>query len=197
MRRVSNFDEVNDALRQLFALRDSLLVLNVDWHQRRIINAHPSVDDFDYVVRKELHDLVGGGKTAHPVRASSVVAANYDKITFGAGVGIPIIVGSNITPPYVWSNNRTGRPSIIFLCANVSPTGADLILDVKKNGASIFTLGSVHFPAGTGNRVVVSYSGVFTGTSFTRGDVITLDCTQTGSTLAGQDVQVTTFCTLT
>lgn len=195
MRRVKDWDELNSALRDLYLFRDLMITANVDWHQRRIINAHPSVDDFDYVVRKELIDRLGDFKTPRSLITSS--AKLFDKITFGIGVGTPAVVGSYVTPPFVWSNSKSGRPAMIFLCANTSPVGADFKVDIRKNDSSIFTAGFVTLPDSTANRAVVSYSGVFIpGTQFARRDVVTAHVTQVGSSFAGQDVQVTIFCNL-
>lgn len=195
MRRVVTIEDVNAALRELFQFRDALLTANVDWHQRRIINAAPSVADYDYVVRKELRDLLGTFKTPRAVITQS--GPGYDKITFGIGVATPAVVGDYVTPPYVWSNPKNGRPQAIFLCANVPPLGGDFRVDIKKNGISIFSAGFVTLPDFTPARFVVTYAGVFTsGLQFSRRDVVTAHVLSVGAVNAGQDVQVTIFCTL-
>ena len=192
-----DFSEINSVLSDLIQFKNIFTLKNVDWKKRRIVNASPSVDDYDYVVRKELIDTIGGATTPRSIITRAGAAANYDKATFGIGVGTPAAVGDYVTPPYVWSNNRVGRPSIILICANISPTGADLILDIKKNGSSIFTAGQVILPASTANRAVITYSGVFTtGLSFSRSDVLTPHVLQIGSTLEGQDINVVVFCPL-
>lgn len=70
-----------------------------------------------------------------------------------------------------------------------APTGADLILDVLKNGTSIFTT-----PA---NRPTVTAGSTQTTTfprpdvfSVSRGDVLALSVVQVGSTVAGSDLDV-------
>lgn len=191
-----DFSEANSVISDLVQFKNIFTLKNVDWKKRRIVNASPSVDDYDYVVRKELIDRIGGGTTPRAIITRAAAAANYDKATFGIGVGTPAAVGDYVTPPYVWSNSRVGRPAIVFLCANISPTGANLIVDIRKSGVSIFTAGQVVLPAGTANRAVVSYSGVFTGVSFARGDVLTPHVLQIGSTLEGQDINVVLFCPL-
>lgn len=193
-----NFSEINSVLSDLIQFKNIFTLKNIDWKKRRIVNASPSVDDYDYVVRKELIDTFGGGTTPRSILTrGSVAAANYDKATFGIAPGAPALVGDYVTPPYVWSNSRVGRPNIIFICANICPTGADLILDIRKNGSSIFTAGQVILPSGTSNRAVVTYSGVFTtGLSFSREDVLTPHVLQIGSTVEGQDINVVIFCPL-
>jgi hypothetical protein len=36
---------------------DAMRTRNLDLHKKRVINAGPSQDDYDYVIRKELFDL--------------------------------------------------------------------------------------------------------------------------------------------
>ena len=77
----------------------------------------------------------------------------------------------------------------VRISVNTAPTGATIIVDVNKNGTTIFTT--------QGNRPVISASA-FTGTStnpdvttFASGDYITFDVDQIGSTVAGADLVCT------
>lgn len=70
-----------------------------------------------------------------------------------------------------------------------APTGASLILDVKKNGTTIYST--------TGNRPTIAISGFATTTEPTPdvtamavGDYLTVDVAQIGSTVAGSDLTV-------
>jgi hypothetical protein len=72
---------------------------------------------------------------------------------------------------------------------NTAPTGAALIVDVNKNGTTIYTtqtarpqIAAAGFTA-TGNSPAV--------TTFAAGDYITVDVDQVGSTVAGADLTVT------
>lgn len=196
IRRVTNFDQLNDALRELFQFADTLSTRNINLTKRRVINAHPSIDDYDYVVRKELHDLVGGGVAGR--RKPTTTAKTYDKITFGIGIGRSIEVGSNATPPYIWTNVANGRPDIVAMAANTPPTVTDLIIDIKKNGTSIFLADEYTFPASTAARTVVhDSSSIFkSNLLFTRYDVFSLDVLQTGSGVAGGEIEIVVFCNL-
>lgn len=54
-----NLTSLADAFKAIKELEDTVAYLttkNLDFHQRQIKNAHPSIDDYDYVVRKELRD---------------------------------------------------------------------------------------------------------------------------------------------
>lgn len=69
-----------------------------------------------------------------------------------------------------------------------APTGASLIVDINKNGTTIFTTQA--------NRPTIAASG-FLGsttapavTTFAAGDYITIDVDQVGSTVAGADLVV-------
>lgn len=81
----------------------------------------------------------------------------------------------------------------VLVEVGTAPTGAALIVDVKKNGTTIFTT--------TANRPTVAISGFSsptTGagsgvpdvTNFAAGDVLEVDVTQVGSTVAGSDLGV-------
>lgn len=75
----------------------------------------------------------------------------------------------------------------VRVSAGTAPTGAALIVDVKKGGTSIF-------PTTPKPRVAI---GANTGTAvpdttaWAAGEYLTVDVTQIGSTVAGSDVTVT------
>jgi hypothetical protein len=87
--------------------------------------------------------------------------------------------------------NRTGRTLNVVGCwvsANTAPTGAAILVDVNKNGTTIYTT--------QGNRPTVAISGnggVLTTpdiTTIADGDYITADIDQIGSTVAGANLVV-------
>lgn len=72
--------------------------------------------------------------------------------------------------------------------ADTAPTGATLIVDVNKNGTTVFTT--------QGNRPAIAISGnTATGTpdvtTLAAGDFLSVDVDQVGSTVAGSDLTVT------
>lgn len=87
--------------------------------------------------------------------------------------------------------NTTGGAltiSKVHIAVNSAPTGAAIIIDIHKNGTTIFTTQS--------NRPQIAISG-FTGQSTTievpswaDGDYLQMDVDQIGSTLAGNDLVV-------
>jgi len=78
---------------------------------------------------------------------------------------------------------------------NTAPTNASLIVDVKKNGTSVFT------PATAGVRPTIpttqftnkttSFSTASGSTTWANGDYLTINVDQVGSTIAGADLVVT------
>lgn len=88
-----------------------------------------------------------------------------------------------IVPPGNWTiSSITG----IIVTAN---TGASVLVDVNKNGTTVFTTQSnrLTVPAST---TTIQTSGTIQVTSVTGGDVISMDIDQIGSTIPGADLSV-------
>lgn len=73
--------------------------------------------------------------------------------------------------------------------AGTAPTGAAIIIDIHKNGTTIFTT--------QGNRPTIAISGNDSGevtdmdvVTLAKGDYLTMDIDQIGSTIAGKDLVV-------
>ncbi len=88
--------------------------------------------------------------------------------------------------------NDTGRPltiSVVRGSVGVAPTGAAVILEIKKNGVPITdTANRVTIAAGTQTDTTT----VFTHPVWNNGEYLTVDILQVGSTVAGS-VLVTTI----
>lgn len=79
----------------------------------------------------------------------------------------------------------------VALYFKTAPTGTSIIVDIKRNGTSIFPSGfSCEYPAGTSG--LVTYAS-FAGAPLTlaKNDLITIDVLQVGSTVPGKDGTVT------
>jgi hypothetical protein len=90
----------------------------------------------------------------------------------------------------------TARFPVPFACTIVdvrtavgtAPTGAALLVDVNKNGTTIFTT--------QGNRPSIAIGGTSSSaavpdvTALAAGDLLTVDVDQIGSTIAGSDLTV-------
>jgi hypothetical protein len=110
-----------------------------------------------------------------------------DVLVFVLGSGIPATTGVDKTN-HIYAVS-TGSISKAFISAKTAPVGSALIVDIKKNGTSIWNV----TPA---NRLQLA-SGATTGTqtsfdatTVTSGDVFSIDVVQVGSTTAGQDITV-------
>ena len=87
--------------------------------------------------------------------------------------------------------NSTGRTlTLVNAIASVgtAPTGSSVIVDVNKNGTTIFTTQA--------NRPTIAIAGKSSGkktpdvTTLADGDSLTIDIDQIGSTIAGSDLTV-------
>jgi hypothetical protein len=72
--------------------------------------------------------------------------------------------------------------------ANTAPTGAALIVDMNKNGTTIFTTQSNRPQIAVSTNTNLSSTAQVT--TFAAGDYITVDIDQIGSTVAGSDLTV-------
>ena len=87
----------------------------------------------------------------------------------------------------------SGRIVAAAVSAETAPTGADLIIDVNVGGASVFAVAGDQptIAAGANDSAVAPATAAAAATDFVAGDVITVDVTQVGSTVAGSDLTVT------
>lgn len=124
-----------------------------------------------------------------------------DAVCHGGGGGLAqferfrynvLQTGTNVCPRWYNKTGDTKTVSAVFVMVETAPTGADLIIDVNKNGTSIFA----STPA---NRPTISASGT-SGTSGTPdttsladGDYVTFDIDQVGSTIPGSDLLIVVF----
>jgi hypothetical protein len=76
------------------------------------------------------------------------------------------------------------------LTAGTAPTGADLIIDVNKNGTSIYTT-QANRPTITAGQNAGGPGATPDVTALIAGDYLTVDIDQIGSTVAGSDLTVT------
>jgi hypothetical protein len=100
--------------------------------------------------------------------------------------GVVTVVAS----PLRWYNRTGGTRTIhgAWVAAGTAPTGADIIVDLNKNGVTLFTV-QANRP-----RVLVGTNGGALATpavtTFADGDYLTVDVDQVGSGVAGADVTV-------
>lgn len=129
-------------------------------------------------------NFVGGGVVASN-SGDAVTVKVADIQTFGYPGTLATYVGAGRY--YIESACTI---SSIRASVGTAPTGASVIVDVNKNGTTVFTTQA--------NRPTIAASGFTSGavtnmniTSLAAGDYLTIDIDQVGSTIAGADLTVT------
>ena len=152
------------------------LALGNDANALKIINlAEPTLSS-DAATKNYVDTHSGGGGAS-----GSITTA-----TFILGLGTPVTVGVNKTNVLICSKSGTFYKAYAY--AKTGPTGADLILDILKNGASIWANGANRLKIVAGQ--VSGNTSTFDVTTVSQGDLYTIDVDQVGSTIAGQDITV-------
>lgn len=77
----------------------------------------------------------------------------------------------------------------VVAAVNTAPTGASIIIDVNKNGTTIFST-QANRPSIVASAYKTSSPAVPNVTAFAAGDYITVDIDQVGSTVEGSDLVV-------
>lgn len=182
MRAINSLSDVQAVINEFANRLDTLSVKNWDRRQTRITNAHPSVDPYDYVVRKELDSLKGG--------ASTVVASGVNKATFGLN---DATVGNDKTPHYFV--RASGTPQRIQANAKVAPTGTPLILTLEQQLTSGGVWTELLVPA-TRLTIPLNSTWIHEITTFaptaalTKGSLLRIAVTQGDSNLVCREVEV-------
>ena len=76
-----------------------------------------------------------------------------------------------------------------------APTGANAIFDVNKNGTTVMTTNKVVIEATETSSITATTQPGITTSSFSKGDIISCDIDQIGSTLAGKGASITLLIT--
>lgn len=105
-------------------------------------------------------------------------------------VNLEVVTGTHRVPIMFEGTSQSINVKSIRAKVGTAPTGAAIILDVHKNGTTIFTTQA--------NRPTIAISADDSGevtnmdvTTLAKGDSLTLDIDQIGSTIAGKDLVVT------
>ena len=106
------------------------------------------------------------------------------------GADLEVVSGTHRIPIMFDGTPKSITIKSIRVMVGTAPTGAAIIVDIHKNGTTIFTT--------QGNRPTVAISAFDSGevtnmdvTALAKGDYLTLDIDQIGSTIAGKDMVVT------
>ena len=112
------------------------------------------------------------------------VDASWENCPFSQAGTLAVKVGTSRYPV----KGGTFQIQTIAAMVDTAPTGAAVIIDVNKNGASLYgTQANRPTIAAGSNGATV---GAHTATTVTDGDYLTVDIDQVGSTVAGADLVV-------
>lgn len=134
----------------------------------------------------------GGVPTLYLINdAGSIYEVSEGRPSFLATVSGGLVIGSSLTPIIPVHRDLTIVKA--YAVVKTAPTGASLIIDINKNGSSIWA----STPA---NRVTI-IAGATTGnetdfdtTTLSEGDSLTFDIDQVGSSVAGADLSILLRC---
>jgi hypothetical protein len=141
---------------------------------------------------REINDALQGQNQAaasRPFRVVSGSSNGFYRYVFGLGAGSNIAVGTSATPKN--TSEQKVQLARWRITANVAPVGSSIVVDLMRNGVSIF-------PAGLANKVVLP-SGLLKnkGTTFLTAPLIMAyedellpDVLQVGSTTPGFRIQI-------
>ena len=123
--------------------------------------------------------------------AGTVYELNESRPTMVFTITGTLSTGTSLTPMLIATRPMT----IIKAYANVktAPTGANLIIDINKNGTSIWN-------STPDNRLTITATNTsgtqtsFDTTSLAEGDSLVVDVDQVGSTIAGEDITISLRC---
>lgn len=102
-----------------------------------------------------------------------------------------LVTGSNLTP--ILPVHRDLEIIKAFAVVKTAPTGADIIIDINKNGTSIWN-------ATQANRLRITATNSsgsetdFDTTTLSEDDSLTFDIDQIGSTIGGADISIYLMC---
>lgn len=116
------------------------------------------------------------------IKSIRTVEINTEAAAFSKGGALTVASGTFRYP----IKGGTFNIDSVAAMVGTAPTGAALIVDVKKNGTTIFgTAGNRPTVAAGANAATV---GAYSITSVTTGDYLSVDIVQIGSTVAGSDL---------
>lgn len=198
---INNLDNTSDANKPVSSAQATAIALKAD-HARTISTTAPLTGGGDLSANRTLAisaasasavgavelltpaEVSTGTDTTRAMTAEGAASTYVKEITFT--VPGTLVVGAGAARYYL----PTARTiSAVRASVGTAPTGASVIVDVNKNGTTIY---------GTqGNRPTIAISGftdlgeAASGGVCAAGDYLTIDVDQVGSTIAGANLTVT------
>lgn len=178
MKSITSLQEAAQAINELQNRLDTVNSKNWDRRQTRIVNAHPSIDPYDYVVRKELDE-----------RAQTTVVqgtgTGYEKVVFGVGINSNLQVDTDVCPHYISLYTLTA--DICLAKVKTVCSGSDIQVQFYKNGIDELFTTPLIIPIGS---LAVQMKSDFAITSISYKDYLTCNVLQVGSGIRGKDLTV-------
>jgi hypothetical protein len=138
MRALRDTKDVQLVLKELMDWKDKLTSKDWNFTGLRIRNASPSLDDYDYVVRKELKDST----------SQTVNVSNLYSICFQSN-GTTLASGTNVASSYIVGLGREGIVVKVYISLNSDQVAAgDIIVMPTLNGVALLKNNLV-LPAGS------------------------------------------------
>lgn len=106
-------------------------------------------------------------------------------VTWGLCTQAPCAVGTDLTNH--WIVPRGLKPKLCYASFKVAPQGSAFVLDIKREGTSIFTAGNWTIAAGSRK----AQAAAFVAGKWNGGEDVSVDISQVGSTTPGQALTVT------
>ena len=162
-------------------IAESKLALNYATHARQhVLN---SASDHTGTLTTGQHGTLADGSHSNAKVTTTLSFAIVGTLTVGIDKAPTILAPCTLTIVKV------------KLVVKTAPTGAAIIIDVNKNGTTIFTTQANRPQIAAG--ATQGDSGTPDVTALAEGDKLTIDIDQIGSTIAGADLTVEVVCTQT
>lgn len=175
MRNVTNFDDCNVLFREVFGELDKLRSQDIDMQKRRVVNASPSQKTYDYVVRKELLDIIGKGGGTESVTQTTTSGGLYGIVFTTAGTAK---TGVYVSGPYIFKRRSVSVVSCVS--AITPPSSGDATFNLAHNGVAILN-NDITLPTTAASLEVVSSIDFVSGSiTFEVDDTLVLNVTNGG-----------------
>ena len=142
MRQVKTFEDVQIVLRELLDWKTRVSTKDWDFHQLRIKNASPGVDQNDYVTLSQLQNAVPAAVPSNKT---------YTQVFSSSGT----VLTGDMIPGFVVGLGRGGIPNQVWIAARVAASSSDLQVNISIDG-NLLLLNPITLPIGQTAKVFSS-----------------------------------------
>lgn len=159
--------------------QDTSNVASQDFHGRRIKNASPSEDPYDYVVKKEMDEAIKKAVKSTSTSPGSSVSSGFVYVFRIVG---SLYSGSNLAGKRLILSSS--KPTLIHFELDVNPTGHSLDLVLYQDT-------SVYLSQSITTSMDVSIGDIGAAGALTSGSNLSISITAVGSTIVGSGLVCT------